>query len=97
MEEKSPFGIPERLRGNTQNWFNGELLEKLSSRDILFKAFKKTRLHIHKKIYKKAKYNALKLIATKEQAFFNEKLSETVDNSKELHAKEESSFKLEYN
>ena len=35
----------KRVRGNTQNWFDGEVLEKLRSRDKLFKAFKKTRLH----------------------------------------------------
>ena len=37
----------------------------LRSRDKLFKAFKKTRLHIDKELYKKARYDAQKLIATK--------------------------------
>ena len=36
-------------------WFDGEVLEKLRSKDKLFKAFKKTRLHIDKELYKKAK------------------------------------------
>ena len=35
----------KRVNGNNQNWFDGEVLEKLKSRDKLFKAFKKTRLH----------------------------------------------------
>ena len=73
-----------RVKGNTQNWFDGEVLEKLRSRDKLFKAFKKTRLHIDTELYKKAKYNAQKLIAAKKQAFFDKKLSETVDKTKEL-------------
>ena len=36
----------KRAKGNTQNWFDKEILEKLRSRDNLFKAFKKTRLYI---------------------------------------------------
>ena len=42
------------------------------------------RLHIDKELYKKAKYNAQKLIAAKKQAFFDEKLSESVGKPKEL-------------
>ena len=45
----------KRVKGNTQNWFDGKVLEKFRSRDKLFKAFKKTRLHIDKELYKKAK------------------------------------------
>ena len=40
----------KRVRGNTQNWFDGEVLEKLRSRGKLFKAFKKTRLHIDREL-----------------------------------------------
>ena len=60
----------KQVKGNTQNWFDGEVLEKLRSRDKLFKAFKKQRLHIDIELYKKAKYNAQKLIAAKKQPFF---------------------------
>ena len=55
----------KRVKGNNQNWFDEEVLEKLRSRDKLFKVFKKTRHHIGKKLYKKTKYNAQKLIAAK--------------------------------
>ena len=61
------------MKGNSQNWFDREVLEKLRSRGKLFKAFKKKRLHIDKELYEKAKYEAQKLITTKKQAFFNEK------------------------
>ena len=67
----------KRIKGNTQNWFDGEVLEKLRSRDKLFKAFKKTRLDIDKELYKKAKYDALKLIAAK-KTFYDEKLLQSV-------------------
>ena len=55
----------------------------MNARDKLFKKFKKSRLIIDKELYKKAKYDAAKLIATKEQAFFKE-LSETIGKPKEL-------------
>ena len=48
----------KRVKGNTQNWFHGEVLEKLRSRDKLFETFKKTRLHTDKELNKKVKYNA---------------------------------------
>ena len=38
----------KRVKGNSQNWFDGEVLEKCRSRDKLLKAFKKTRLRIDK-------------------------------------------------
>ena len=58
------------------------MLEKLRSGDKLKKAFEKTRLHINKELYKKAKYDAQKLIAAKKQAFFDEKLSNVLANQK---------------
>ena len=74
----------KRVKGNTQNQFDGEVPEKLRSRDKLFQAFKKARLHINKELYKKTKYDAQKLIAAKKQAFLDEKLSESVGKPKEL-------------
>ena len=74
----------KRVKRYTQNWFDGEVLEKLRSKDKLFKAFKKTRLHIDKELYKKAKQNAQKLIAAKKEVFFDEILSESVGKLKEL-------------
>ena len=53
----------KRVKGNIQNWFDGEVLEKLNLRNKLFKKFEKLRLHIDKELYKKSKYDALKLIA----------------------------------
>ena len=72
------------MKGNTQKWFDGEVLEKLNLRNKLLKKFKKSRLHIDKELYKKSKYDALKLIASKKQTFFEEKLSETIGKPKEL-------------
>ena len=38
------------VKENTQNWFDGKGLEKLRSRDKIFKPFKKARLHIDKEL-----------------------------------------------
>ena len=67
------------INANTQKWFDSE---KLNARDKLFKKFKKSRLNINKELYRK--YDTSKLITTKKQAFFEEKLSETIGKPKEL-------------
>ena len=67
-----------------RKWFDGEVLEKLNLRNKHFKKLKKPRLHINKGLYKKSKYDALKLIASKKQAFFKEKFSEKIVKPKEL-------------
>ena len=36
----------KRIKGNTQKWFDSEVLEKLNAKDTLFKNFKKSRLNI---------------------------------------------------
>ena len=74
----------KRIKGNIQKWFDSEVLEKLNARGKLFKKIKKSRLNRDKELYKKAKYDASKLITTKKQAFFKEKLSETIGKSKAL-------------
>ena len=72
----------KRVKGNIQKWFDGEVLEELNSRDKFFQKLKKSRLHIDKGLFKKAKYEALKLIATKKQAFVKEKVSESIGKPK---------------
>ena len=46
----------------------------MNTREKFFKRFKKSRLHVDKEVYRKAKYNTFKLITTKIQAFFDDKL-----------------------
>ena len=40
VDKIAPYNI-KRVKGNTQNWFDGEVLEKLNMRNQLFKKFKK--------------------------------------------------------
>ena len=72
------------LLGNTQKWFSCKVVEKINSRDKQFQKFKKSRLHTDNEFFKKSKYEALKLIATKKQAFFKGKISESIGKPKEL-------------
>ena len=71
----------KRIKVNTQKWFDSEVLEKLNARDKLSKKFKKSGFNTD---VQKAEYDAWKLITTKKQEFFEEKLSETIGKSKEL-------------
>ena len=55
----------KRVKANTEKWFNLEVLQNANTRDKLFKRFEGSTLHIDKELYKKAKYNTLKLITAK--------------------------------
>ena len=83
VDSIAPFKT-KKVKENTQKWFDGEVLENINTREKLFKKIKKSRLHIDKKLYKKAKYNTLKSIAAKKRAFFDDKLSENIGKPKEL-------------
>ena len=72
----------KRVKGNNQEWFNVEVLEKLNSRDKLFQEFKYSRLHIYKELFKKVKYEALKPTAAKEQVFLKKKSQKLLVNQK---------------
>ena len=53
-------------------------------RNKLFKKFKKSRYHIDEELYKKSKYDALKLIASKKTSIFWNDFSETIGKLKKL-------------
>ena len=40
----------KRVKRNTQEWFDGKVLEKVNLRNKLLKKFKKQRLHIDKEL-----------------------------------------------
>ena len=52
-----------QIKQNSQEWFDGEVAEKINVRDKLFKKFKKSKLRIDKEIYKIARYELQKLIS----------------------------------
>ena len=52
----------------SQNWFDAEIMEKVSDRDKLFKKFENSCLHVDKDNYKEARNEVQKLIRTKKKA-----------------------------
>ena len=58
------------IKGTSQDWFDAEIMEKISERDKLFKKFKISRLHVNKDNYKEARVEMQKLIRTKKKAYF---------------------------
>ena len=42
----------KHIMGTSQNWFDAEIIEKISDRDKLYKKFKKSCLHLDKDNYK---------------------------------------------
>ena len=73
-----------RVKNNNQEWFDGEILDLIISRDKLFKKFKKSRLPIDEIRYKNSKYFVQNLILDKKKKFFETKLKENVGRPKDL-------------
>ena len=55
----------KHIMGTSQNWFDAEIMEKISDKDMLYKKFKKSCLHLDKDNYKEARNEVQKLICTK--------------------------------
>ena len=64
-----------RVKQNSQEWFDGEIVNGIKNRDKLFKKFKKSKLHIDKDIYNAARYKVRKMIFNKKKSFFEKTLS----------------------
>ena len=73
-----------RIKQNAQEWLDGEVAEKISVRDKLFKKFKKSKLHIDKEIYKIARYEVQKLISCKKKKFFEKRLNDSIGKPRKL-------------
>ena len=56
-----------RIKGRTQEWFDGETVEKITIRDKLFKKFQKARLHVDKEINTESRNVVKNLIKIKKQ------------------------------
>ena len=72
------------MKNNSQDWFDGEVAEKIAIRDKLFKKFKKSKLHVDKDIYREARNNVENIIKSKKKSYFEDKLKENIEKPKEL-------------
>ena len=68
----------KRVKGNSQEWFDGEVLESIALRDKLFKKFKRSKLSIDKEIYNKARNKSYRLISPKKREYFENRLKENI-------------------
>ena len=66
-----------RVKENSQEWFDGEIVDEIKNCDRLFKKFKKSKLHIDKNICNAARYKLQKPIINKKGTFFENKLIES--------------------
>ena len=62
----APFKT-KRVKVNSQEWFDGEVLETIAIRDKLFKKFKPSQLNVDKKIYNRARNKSHRLILQKKK------------------------------
>ena len=60
------------------------MLEKIAIRNTLYKKFKKSKLHLDKELFNKARNAVLNLIKKKKKQFYDDKLKENVGKPKEL-------------
>ena len=71
------------VKQNSQEWFDGEIVNKIKNHDRLFKKIKKLKLHIDKDIHNAERYKLQKMI-NKKSFFFENKLAESIGKSKDL-------------
>ena len=61
IDKLAPFKT-KQVKGNSQEWFDGEVLESIALQDELFKIIKHIKLNLEKEIYNKARNKLHKLI-----------------------------------
>ena len=66
IDKLGPFKT-KPIKGNSQEWFDGEVLESIALRDQLFKKFKRSKLNVDKEIYNKARNKSHRLILQKKK------------------------------
>ncbi len=73
-----------RVKGYTEDWFDGEIMDCIRGRDKLLRKYKKTKLSIDYEIYKKARNKTKELIKSKKISFYEETIKENIGNSKKI-------------
>ena len=73
-----------RVKNNTNEWFYGQVAEKIATRDKLFGKFQKSKLSVDEILYKEARNTAQALIKDKKRKLLQEKLSKNIGKPKEL-------------
>ena len=83
IDKFAPFKA-KRVKSNSQEWFDWEVLERITLQDKLFKNFRRSKLNIDNKIYNKARKKMRRLILEKKREYFENKLKENVEKPMDL-------------
>ena len=67
IDKLAPFKI-KRVKDNSQEWFDGKVIERKALRGKLFKKFKLSKLNVNKEIYNKARKKLHILILRKKES-----------------------------
>ena len=73
-----------RVKQGSPVWFDGEILEKIRSRDKLLRKYKKSKLQVDRNLYTEARRVVQNLIKHKKTSYFEEQLRENVGKPKEI-------------
>ena len=73
-----------RVKGYTEDWFDGEINESIKDRDKLLRKYKKTKLETDYECYKAARNKSKNLIKSKKISFYEETIRENTGNSKKI-------------
>ena len=69
-----------RLKRHTEDWFDGEIKERIKNRDKLLKKYKKSKLEVDHQIYREAKFVAYTFIKSKKINYCKQKIVENTGN-----------------
>ena len=67
IDKLAPFKT-KRVKDNSQEWFEGEVLESIALRDKLFQKFKRSKLNVDKQNYNNARNKSHRLILKKKES-----------------------------
>ena len=73
INKLAPFKT-KRVKGNSQEQFEGEVLESIALREKLFKKFKRSKLIIDKDIYDKARNKLYRVILQKKKGVLQKQI-----------------------
>ena len=73
-----------RIKDNTQEWFNREMVESIHAREKLFLKFQMSKLHIDEKNYKKVRYQVQNISRKKKREFYEANIRQKINKPKEL-------------
>ena len=72
------------MKGNSQEWFDGEILQSIALRDKVFRKYKRRKWNVDKKIYDEARNKSHRLILLKKRKYFENKLKQNIAKPKDL-------------